>query len=303
MFNKSEGDINNLAIQMIEQDLIKALELFQYNVKENASFLSYVNYGVFLTEFASDILEYIEQPYKEAEHYLLSAQKQNPCFGAVVALGELYFKEEKYNMAVLCFKDASDFRETYSLHNNMAVAYYHLGQYDLAYIHFLRALFLCDNDNAEISYIYESFAFTAVLCEKWSEARGFFDFLKMQKDYDVNADSIAIAFLCKDYEYILNNFENLINDWALDYETMLILAQTFYVTKDKKRSNMFVEYLDNLEQTEYYEESIDKDTLFNTIENGYIINSVSFFPKHIFVCCFIGCKKHGSESNVFVDSW
>lgn len=94
MFNKSEGDINNLAIQMIEQDLIKALELFQYNVKENASFLSYVNYGVFLTEFGSDILEYIAQPYKEAEHYLLLAQKQNSCFGAAVALGELYLKEE-----------------------------------------------------------------------------------------------------------------------------------------------------------------------------------------------------------------
>ena len=66
---------------------------------------------------------------------------------------------------------------------------------------------------------------------------------------------------------------------------------------------MSIEYLDNLEQMEYYEESIDKDTLFNTIENGYKINSISFFPKHIFVCCFIGCKKHGSESNVFVDSW
>lgn len=47
MINKSKSDINNLAIQMIEQDLNKALELFQYNVKENASFLSYVNYGSF----------------------------------------------------------------------------------------------------------------------------------------------------------------------------------------------------------------------------------------------------------------
>lgn len=84
---------------------------------------------------------------------------------------------------------------------------------------------------------------------------------------------------------------------------MLILAQTLYVTKDKKCSNMFIEYLDNLEQTEYYEEVIDKDTLFNTIENGYIISGVNFLPKHIFVCCFIGCKKHGSESNIFVDSW
>lgn len=58
----------------------------------------------------------------------------------------------------------------------MAVAYYHLGQYDLAYIHFLRASFLCDNDNAEIAYIYESLAFTAVLCDKLSEAGSFFEF-------------------------------------------------------------------------------------------------------------------------------
>jgi len=117
-------------------------------------------------------------------------------------------KRKKYRQAVFLFQDASVMQQSYILYHNMAIAHYNLKQYDSAYVFFLKAASCCDKKE-DLVPIYEALAFTPVWRGKISEAKKHFLFLNNFETYEATPDSIALAFLCKDYSYILRNIRGL----------------------------------------------------------------------------------------------
>jgi len=78
-----------------------------------------------------------------------------------------------------------------------------------------------------------------------------------------------------------------------------MIAQTIYITQNEGSSDIFIKYLQETETSVPNDNFADKDFLLRTIDHDCQIENIQYTPKHIFVCCLIGCKKHHSDCNVF----
>ncbi|GAF66075.1 hypothetical protein BTS2_2975 [Bacillus sp. TS-2] len=126
-------NMNQKAIEMFEQnESEKALELFQQAVKESSDVQSLNNLAWFY-------LYEEEKPDRALELIEMAVESNPSSYFPYNILGEIYLEQKHWKKAIVALQKSISINPSNEAHHNIAVAYYHLGEFELAAAHFLQA--------------------------------------------------------------------------------------------------------------------------------------------------------------------
>ena len=300
--NFSAEGINEEAFNYIKKgDLILAEKLLKLNTSLNPSNKTFNNLGVFyLTEGKfSRIKQTFIHNDETAKKMLLLAIKNKINFYSLSALAETSLNQNKFKDAEKIFLQAMEILVTPQLLNNLGVSLYYQKEYFQASNYFKKALESSNNENK--GKIYCAYAYSLANGGETNLAREAFQGLidNYKEDDQVSLiELIGLAYLCKDYKYVINNCWSALEDFFIDVDDYKIIIHSFYLLRLNEEAELFRDKV--CEQNLSYDFMTDEEakkyneSYYEVIKNGKNTYYPNYVPNQLFQCNYFGCKIHNN---------
>lgn len=299
--NKDSYLINSMAIEKIDPYLEESLDLFVYNYEKYPSIETCHNLAVFLSAYEKDD---VVKDYKEYSPVDLFQNVINkyPNFYTFSEYGDFNLRHNQYEKAERLYFEALKYKETSSVLNNLAVTEFYMQNYEKALSYFKKASLLLDK--ADESYednflmIEESYAFSAAFGGFYEKALSSLYSLNKNPSYMKSPDTLLLADLCREYKYILENYEQILNIYSLDDITLFqTVSHAFILLNFDKFEQFRIKYRMDVEEFHIENPDIDKkeiEELLDIIDNGPYFPEYKYLPQMLFQCNFLGCNNHNN---------
>lgn len=277
-------EINKLAFIEMHEKLRydKTFFLLQANAKIYPSYLTYHNFGVFVSQEACRGKPTASNHDYIAVHYLRKAIQLQENYYSYSALAELFYKKQRWKQAESMYKQSLKIKPSSITLNNLGAAQMKGGDYTQARENFSQALVNCDESHR--FSILLSYAFT---CYK-SNSCCFLDVLKQIFDPIYQAEfepiCISLAYAKGEYEFISKYYNNIFSLWDINRLDYTIVCNVL------SQENMHKE----LEEWKNYYIEIRGGKPYNTTTKK-LLNKISYTPKLLYQCHYLNCPVHGNE--------
>lgn len=289
----NEINRNNIALSEVQKNNFdKAYELLKENCREAKSYQAYNNLGVFYTEFGDTLKEEINV-IKCAEDSLIQSNKIHENYFALSELGNLYLNSGRISQAIEKYKKALLLKETYAVLHNLGTAEYFRGEYRQAAHYFKRAIEIEKRTQIETM---EAYVCALVNSGEKKQAIQVLNTLCRISLYEWNPNTIHMAFLCSQYDFISLTYKKIMDDFLLDFNTYLIIGYVLLEKEGKIVYNNFYKQIIN---------EINDNLTLNDTERAALIKMLGsdckkilgainkeFTPQLLFEYHYFGCNIH-----------
>lgn len=273
--------------KMIEKDIDETFFELGLMYKKQTNYKTMHNFGTLISKYGKEISFCSKKNIEYATELLLSAKKQNPSFITLKELGDIYLSQKEYKEAISYYTDALNKKMPYALCYNLSSCYYHLQDYTNMKIILEQATVVSNFTNFEIISLQEVFALAAAVFGDKHTALKLFKNLLNNPAYEINPETIKLAYLCGEYSFISQNYISAFSGWILNAVDYKILSKVF----DEANPKQFAEFEKWIEETVFkfyiknpdFEQDLD---LINAIKNKECITKIELSLNPIFSCDF-----------------
>lgn len=273
--------------KMIENDVDKAFFMLGADYKKRNTYKTMHNFGTLLSKYGCEITFFTEDNFAISEKLLLCANEKKESFITLKELGDLYFKQNKYESAISFYKFSLNYQKRYDVCYNLILCYYILNDYDNMKKYseqFINELLF---SNYELASLYEIYGFACALVKDKQAAQKALNLLKKNSYYSYSPETIKLAYLCEDYLFIFEHFRKIYNEWMIESVDYMIIYQIFQKSHIKQIELFNSWVYENI--VCFYNENpeIEPDLeLIKAIDSNVCIPNVKFIINPVFSCDF-----------------
>lgn len=282
------ADLNKEAIKLIEKDIDEAFFLFGLIYKNNTKYESAHNFGVFLSKYGRETSFYQKKMLNLSKKLLLEANRQNESYITLKELGDLYLDLKQYRKAEVSYIKALKKKKTFCVCHNLALSYYLLNDFQNMKLFLEQIIKNTKFNNEDSAQLIELLIFACVQTKDLKQAKIYFTLLLKNSSYLYSPDTLKLAYLCEQFDFILENYKNIFNEWMLDYMSYKIVYQTYYLIAESSLNQYVNWFKDQVES--FYSENLnfeqnEKFTLLEQI-NLNTFPAIEFVIPPTFSCDF-----------------
>ncbi len=273
----------------INCDINKAMFLFELAYKEESNLQTIHNLGTFLSKYGEEC-ELSFDACILAEEKLREALKISANYASYKELADLYLLQGRYTDAIDLYRNALKYNQTAGALVNLAICYYYEKEYHKLTAVINEALGLSVISDEITDEIYMLLSFGYALSGEIGKAKETFGIITKKEDYIPRPESLWLAYLCEEYEYILKNYKAVMEDWFFDVTTFRTVYQA-YLHTDNQRLEQFVrDYRKKV--VRFYQENQDFDQeekaeLISAIDKGPYLPKIDYLPQFVWQVDFL----------------
>ena len=284
---------------MGKEEFKQAQKNFEYNAYKNPSIQTFNNLGVFYSDVGkySWITKKYNVNYKLAKYYLKRANQFSVSYYTFSELGLLYLKQHNYTKASFSLTKALEIKQTSFVLNNLGVSKYYQKQYHDSSEYFYKAY--VDYNNDEKFWILESYGISLAMDGNLEKAKEVLHILLNNFDkYEVNPDTFTLCYLCTEYNFILDNYENILEKFFISPENFKVISyslkllQQFDKAEELKRK--LKHSLTNYELPKKIKQQYEQAFIKEKDENSNCIE-INYHPMVLSQCNYYGCSNHNND--------
>ena len=289
-------NINQAALEeLCKNETYHAQTLFRQNAKNNPSFKSFNNLGVFYAFEGLFKPDYSRRnATKLGIKYLKKAETLQKSYFTLFALGYIYFGFDEYKEAGTYFKQAFELKHSYASAYNLGLSFYRQFMYEYALNWFEKALNLCDDSNHIETYSAYLFVLLQIDKKKCREALN--HLLADNVTPLIEYNKFILSYLCGDMVTAESLIRPMMGKFSLNLKEIAMVFDCLF--KFNKRGEA-EEYLKNkvevLKEHDYRSRYDIKQFEKAFSQQEYRKNLISYFRYDMSIvkeCCYYGCKQH-----------
>lgn len=273
--------------RMITRDIERVFFVLGARYKRNSTYKTAHNLGVLLSKYGHEIAFCPSKHLSRSEELLLYAKSKKESFVTLKELGDLYLKLQNYKEAILFYEQALHYQDRYDVLYNLCLCYYCSHHYMSVRELLKKFIKLSLFSTAEQVTLYEMYGVVCALTQDYQTAQDVLKWLRDTPDYSYSPETIKLAYLCKDYSFVFNNFQKIYAEWMVDSVDYLIIRQVFR-EKYAEQLEDFISWVDERVVDFYIENPEIKpdEELVNAMSSKDVFPTVQPIFVPVFSCDF-----------------
>ncbi len=271
--------VNSKGIEWINQNVDNAYAEFLFEYLNKPSYITSHNLGTFLSKYGRECMFCPKFEKKHIVKLLNLAIAECPNFNSYCELGDFYFNSKKYFNSVKAYSKALEYKEDAILNFNYAIALYYQGEYSeiVNQVPLILNNFKYNNENKITLYKILGFSYSNLTM--YDNANKIFDVLnKTYKKLD--PDIIALAFYIKNYDFVIQKYDDLFNKWVYSLDIIQIIYKSFLKINPSKNGDFLTSIKNKIDEFKQENQEFQFDFDYNKLDELVLENLVyNFTPQ------------------------